>query len=266
MYYIHGFNEIEQARLVSQAKVLEDMIFEKIDYSDCKNILEIGCGVGAQTEILLNKYPDAHITGIELSEVQLNTAKAYLNSKYDSSRFTLLQMNAEELSFDENTFDAVYICWILEHVSNPQKIVGECFRVLNTRGQITITEVQNNNLYLVPQSDLIDAYWKKYNDLQIEMGGNPFVGVELGNYLFNSKFANAKTYSNNFLFDNNSPDERTKMVEYWTQLLLSGFEGLLNVNKVEIEDKQLLIDDLQRVKNHNGVFHYSCIQALAKKD
>lgn len=265
MTYIHGFNEIEQARLVSQAKVLEDMIFKKIDYSDSKNILEIGCGVGAQTEILLNKYPNAHITGIELSEVQLNTAKAYLNSKYDSSRFTLLQMNAEELSFDENTFDAVYICWVLEHVPNPQKIVGECFRVLNTRGQITITEVQNNNLYLVPQSDVIDNYWRKYNELQIEMGGNPYVGVELGNYLFNAKFNQVKTYSNNFLFDNNSPEQRTKMINYWTQLLLSGFDGLLNLNKVKAEDKQNLIDDLHKVRAHNGVFHYSCIQSFGKK-
>lgn len=265
MSYIHGFNEVEQARLVSQAKVLEDMIFEKIDYSGAKNILEIGCGVGAQTEILLNKYPEAHITGIEFSEIQLNTAKAYLNSKYDSSRFTLLQMNAEELSFEKNTFDAVYICWVLEHVPTPQKIVDECYRVLKTDGVISITEVQNNNLYLVPQSDVVDKYWKAYNNLQKELGGNPFVGLEIGNYLFNSKFNLVKTFSNNFLFDNNTPEERIKMVEYWTQLLLSGFEGLLKAKKVKVDDRQDLIDDLQKISDHNGVFHYSCIQAIGKK-
>ena len=246
--------------------MLEEMIFDKIDYSRCKNILEIGCGVGAQTEILLNKYPEAHITGVELSDVQLNTAKAYLNSKYDSSRFTLLQMNAEELSFEENTFDAVYICWVLEHVPNSQKIVGECYRVLNPKGVITITEVQNNNLYLVPQSDAIDSYWRKYNELQLEMGGNPFVGVEIGNYLFNATFSKIKRYSNNFIFDNNSPAERSKMIDYWTNLLLSGFEGLLKAKKVKPEDKQRLIDDLQKISEHNGVFHYSCIQAIGKKE
>ena len=161
---------------------------KKIDFSACKSILEIGCGVGAQTEILLNKYPNAHITGVEVSEVQLNTANAYLNSKYDSTRFTLLQMNAEELSFASNTFDAVYICWVLEHVSDPQKIVDECFRVLDTNGIISITEVQNNNLWLIPKSDFILDYWHKYNQLQIELGGNPYVGVEIGNFINNSGF------------------------------------------------------------------------------
>ena len=265
MTYIHGFNEIEQARLVSQAKVLEDMIFEKIDYSDCKNILEIGCGVGAQTEILLNNYPDAHITGVELSEVQLNTAKAYLNSKYDSSRFTLLQMNAEELTFNEHTFDAVYICWVLEHVPNPQKIIDECYRVLAPGGIISITEVQNNNLWMIPKSDFLLNYWDKYNQLQLEMGGNPFVGVEIGNFIEKAGFKENKIYSQTFLYDNNQPQKREIMVNYWGDLMLSGFDNLLENKRVEEKDRGKIKSEMHKIISENGVFHYSFIQCLVKK-
>ena len=265
MSYIHGFDPVEQHRLVSQAKVLEAMIFEKIDYSGCNNILEIGCGVGAQTEILLNRYPNVHVTGIELSDAQLNTAKSYLSSKFDPSRFSLYQMNAESLTFKSNTFDGVYICWVLEHLSNPQKVVNECYRVLDKNGFISITEVQNNNLYLVPHSDFIFDYWKKYNDLQIKMGGNPFVGIEIGNFLFNAYFNNISVYPNNFLLDNNKPKERKILANYWTNLLLSGFNNLLENKLVKESDKEKLIHAIKSIDNHNGVFHYSCIQGKAIK-
>ena len=109
MAYIHGFDEVEQERLVTQAKILEKKVFEKIDFSSCKKILEIGCGVGAQTELLINRFPNSHITGIELNATQLNTANAYLNSKYDSLQFDLHQMDASNLDFEDNSFDAIYI-------------------------------------------------------------------------------------------------------------------------------------------------------------
>jgi len=40
-----------------------------------KKILEVGCGVGAQTEILLRRFPKTHVTGIDLNDKQLEAAK-----------------------------------------------------------------------------------------------------------------------------------------------------------------------------------------------
>lgn len=266
MSYIHGFDEIEQKRLVTQSKVLEDIIFEKIDFTGRDKILEVGCGVGAQTEILLNKYPSSHITGIELSEVQLNTAKTYVNSKFDTSRFSLNEMNAEEMMFEDNSFDAIYICWVLEHVKNPQKVIDECYRVLKKGGVISISEVQNNSLFFVPESKVLSEYWNKYNTLQIEMGGNPFVGVEIGNFLFNSHFSDIETYPRGFILDNNSRDKRNIMVDYWCNLMLSGFDELVENNSVLLSEKDLIISEINKVKEENGVFHYTFIQGKASKN
>ena len=265
MTYIHGFNEIEQARLVSQAAVLEDKIFKNIDFKGATKILEIGSGVGAQTEILLKRYPEAHITGVELSEVQLNTAKSYIGSKFDKSRYSYYNANAETLPFENDSFDAVYICWVLEHVPNPQRIIDECFRVLKPKGIITISEVQNNNLWLIPKSEIILNYWNKYNDLQLKLGGNPFVGVEIGNFIYNSGFKNIETSSRNFLYDNSMPNHREMMVDYWLNLLLSGFDNLLKHNKVKIEDKSIIVSEMKKVSQVNGVFNYAFIQSTGKK-
>jgi len=265
MSYIHGFDAVEQKRLVAQAEVLAPKIFERIDFSDRKHILEVGSGVGAQTGILLNKYPKAHVTGIELSEAQFTTAQTYLSDNFSADRYSLHLANAEQMPFQHNSFDAIYICWVLEHVSSPQKIIDECYRVLVPGGLISITEVQNNNLYIVPKSTFLEEYWHKYNQLQLQMGGNPFVGVEVGNYLHQSGFQQNNIYSQTFLYDNNTPHDRSVLIEYWTNLMLSGFDNLLLYNMVKAEDRSRIISEMAKARANNGVFHYSFIQAAGVK-
>ena len=265
MSYIHGFDQAEQQRLVAQAIFLEDSIFEKINFSGRKKILEVGCGVGSQTDILLNRYPNSHVTGVDISSDQLDKAKIYLQSKHSSSHFSLQQMDAMAMSFPENTFDAIHICWVLEHVSNPQQIVDECYRVLSKGGIIFITEVNNNNLYFIPQSSILDSYWNKFNALQIQMGGNPFVGVQIGNYAFSAGFENISTIVQSFLLDNNQVKKREQMINYWTDLMLSGFDSLLENNKVTYSEKNIIIKEMNKVKTNNGVFHYAFIQASGIK-
>jgi len=265
-HYLHGFDEVEQARLVSQAKVLEEKIFENIDFNNPKTILEIGCGVGAQTEILLKRYPNAHVTAIELSEVQLNTANAYLSSKIPQEKYTLHQMNAEQMSFDDNAFDAIYICWVLEHVTNPLSVLKEAQRVLKPNGIIYCTEVQNNHLHLEPYSDFLMDYWQKYNRLQIDMGGDPFVGVKLGHLLADAGFSEINIYPQHMLHDKRDIKGRERLVNYWTELMLSGFNNLLDHKKVEPNDREKIISEMNTIKTHEqGVFSYLFMQARATK-
>lgn len=65
--YLHGFSHEEQARLVRQARLTESTIFRNIDYSGARRLMEVGSGVGAQTEILLRRFPDLHATCVDLS-------------------------------------------------------------------------------------------------------------------------------------------------------------------------------------------------------
>ncbi|KMN47177.1 methyltransferase, partial [Chromobacterium violaceum] len=69
--YIHGFSAAEQARLVRQARFSEAMVYRDVDFSGVQKLLEVGCGVGAQTEILLRRFPDVGITGLDFSQRQL---------------------------------------------------------------------------------------------------------------------------------------------------------------------------------------------------
>ena len=49
--YLHGFSSEEQDRLRRQARFGEHTIYQDVNFSRVKNLLEVGCGVGAQSEI-----------------------------------------------------------------------------------------------------------------------------------------------------------------------------------------------------------------------
>ena len=65
-----------------------------------------------------------------------------------------------------------------------------------------------------------------FNDYQLELGGDPFVGAKLGNLLQAVGYRDIATEVRPIHLDNRAPGERAEFLAYWTELLLSGAPGL----------------------------------------
>lgn len=65
--YIHGYSEREQLRLNEQSIILEELIHAGTNYKTNELILEVGCGIGAQSIILAKRNPKANFIGIDIS-------------------------------------------------------------------------------------------------------------------------------------------------------------------------------------------------------
>src|SRR5258708_37027100 len=76
--YLHGYSEHERDRLHRQARFLEPMVHDRLPFRRRRRLLEVGAGVGAQTEILLRHFPGIHITGIEINAAQIEAARRLL--------------------------------------------------------------------------------------------------------------------------------------------------------------------------------------------
>lgn len=94
--YIHGFSATEQARLIEQARMLEPNIHSKIDLSKASTVLDLGCGVGAQSSILLKKWPKVRVTGVDGSPEQLAAAEKLLRLQVRTGRCVLVQSEASK--------------------------------------------------------------------------------------------------------------------------------------------------------------------------
>jgi SAM-dependent methyltransferase len=264
--YLHGYTHDEQDRLYHQAAFLADAVHDRLPFRRCRELLEVGCGVGAQTEILLRHFPGLNVTGVDRSTDNLRRAKAHLaRTPWAKGRFRLQQAAAETLPFAVDQFDGAFLCWILEHVGDPARSLAEVRRVLRSGSPVVVTEVMNATFFLDPWSPNTLRYWRAFNDAQLELGGDPYVGAKLGNLLLGNGFEDIRTEVRTFHLDNRLPGERTEFLTYWTELLLSGAPALAKAGKVPADVVAGMQVELQRVaRDPDAVFFYSFVQARAR--
>lgn len=263
--YLHGFSDREQKRLYTQATFLEPWVYEHVDLKRVTELLEVGCGVGAQTGLLLKRFPHLHVTGVDASAKQVSQARRHLAREVRAGRVELSVQDASRMSFGDSVFDGAFLCWLLEHVSDPVAILRETLRALKPGGVIYCTEVQNASFFIEPYSPATLKYWFEFNEQQWAMRGDPFVGAKLGNLLLNAGFQNISTRLVHFHFDSRAPKQRAEFIKYWTELLLSGARALERSKRVTKHLVMQMTQELDVVsRSHESVFFYTAVQARAE--
>ncbi|MDF2156538.1 class I SAM-dependent methyltransferase [Algoriphagus sp. CAU 1675] len=260
--YIHGYLPDEQQRLLAQAGVLSPLIYPKIDFAGCKHLLEIGSGVGAQTAVLLQLYPDIDITCVDYSENQLETARKNLEAFSDRQIDFILQ-DARNLKLERN-FDSAFICWALEHIAEPKKVLESMKKHLVPGAKVWITEVFNSSFYAYPEMAGLTKYYKAYNEFQINLGGDPDIGAKLGNLLLEAGFSKIQLHPGGFHVDQRNPEQLLKLTQYWKTLMKSATAEMKNSGSIFEEDVLAMERDLDELTLHrDAVFSYQFIQASA---
>src|SRR6187549_1297755 len=98
-------------------------------------VLEVGVGTG----INLSLYPkDSAITGIDFSSSMLEKARERAVRKDVPHRVRLLQMDAADLKFADDSFDIVYAPYLISVVPDPVKVAQEMSRVCRPGGRVII--------------------------------------------------------------------------------------------------------------------------------
>lgn len=264
--YIHGFEKKEQDRLIDQADFLEPYVYQGVDLEFTKTLLEVGCGVGAQTKILCRRFPKIKIDGIDLSEAQLKTASKFLAKELKSGQVQLSQQDAQKMKLKKSDYDAAFICWFLEHVPNPALVLKNVYKNIKPGGKVYISEVFNHSLFMEPYSPAYLKYWFEFNDLQWEMKGHPHVGAQLGNLLKAAGFKNINVEIRPFHFDSREPEKRSAFIDYFFDILLSAEEKLIEQKRVSPELLKKMKQEVEIAKkSKNSVFYYSYVRATATK-
>jgi phosphatidylethanolamine/phosphatidyl-N-methylethanolamine N-methyltransferase len=97
-------------------------------------VLEVGVGTGINAPL----YPrDCSVTGIDLSSSMLEKARERVARK-DVRNVRLLQMDAANLKFADDTFDIVYAPYVISVVPDPVAVAREMRRVCRSGGRIVI--------------------------------------------------------------------------------------------------------------------------------
>ena len=98
-------------------------------------VLDVGCGTGELLSRLAARFPDAGLAGLDPVPEMLQVAREKLRPDVD------LRVGwANELPWQDNSFDIVISCNMFHYVTRPVAAIREMERVLRPGGQMVITD------------------------------------------------------------------------------------------------------------------------------
>ena len=100
-----------------------------------QRILEVGVGTGLSLPYFRS---DARVTGIDVSAEMLAKARRRVERRKLKQVDALLEMDAENMSFADNSFDAVLALYVASVVPNPTQFAAEMRRVCRPGGTIVV--------------------------------------------------------------------------------------------------------------------------------
>jgi len=112
-----------------------EKLLDVLNISECKSILDVGCGTGALTEYIAD-HTDGNITGIDFSPKAIEFAQSRTKKKQD--RLTFQVMDMDEINFPSKSFDTVLSVDTLYFVNNLDKTIDAIRGSLQEKGQMGI--------------------------------------------------------------------------------------------------------------------------------
>ena len=107
---------------------------DRMNIQPGERVLEVGVGTG----INLGLYPkDCTVTGIDFSGQMLEKARER-SARKGMRHVRLLQMDAADLKFADDSFDIVYAPYLISVVSDPVKVAREMYRVCRPGGRVIV--------------------------------------------------------------------------------------------------------------------------------
>jgi cyclopropane fatty-acyl-phospholipid synthase-like methyltransferase len=98
-------------------------------------ILDVACGKGGTTRFLLNYFDAESVTGINISEKQLETCRAL------APGCTFVQMSATEIAFPAASFDNVICVEAAHHFVTREMFIAGAHRVLVPGGRLVLSDI-----------------------------------------------------------------------------------------------------------------------------
>jgi ubiquinone/menaquinone biosynthesis C-methylase UbiE len=261
---VHGYSGRERERLADQADTLAELLHADTSYPAGSVVLEVGCGVGAQTVSLARRSPEATIVAIDISEESLTAAQERIRSAgYRNVVFQ--QADVYSLTFAPDTFDHVFTCFVLEHLSQPREALAHLKEVLKPDGTTTVIEGDHGSAYFHPESTSARQAIRCLIELQARAGGDSLIGRRLYPLLVDSGFRHI-TVSPRMVYVDES---RPQLVEGFTRNTFTAMvegvrEPALAAGLIDEETWERGIRDLYRTAEVGGTFCYTFFKAVAR--
>lgn len=106
----------------------------------CQQVLDVAIGTADLTLEMLRQQKAEHITGLDLSKEMMRIGLQKVQKKGLAEKVTFQQGSAQDMPYEENTFDAVTCAYGVRNFANLDEGLSEMHRVMKPGGQLLILE------------------------------------------------------------------------------------------------------------------------------
>ena len=262
--YVHGYGEREGRRLKDQARTLADLLHGGLKFAPGARVLEAGCGVGAQTLELACRCPRAHFVAIDASAASLAKAEAAAR-RAGLGNVEFHQADIFALPFAPRSFDAVFVCFVLEHLADPLRALRALARAMKPGGALVVIEGDHGSTLFHPESAYARRAIQAQVDLQAAAGGDANIGRRLYPLMTDAGLVDVRVEPRQVYVDGANPawaDGFT--LKTYTAMIAGVRERALAAGLIEAADFDRGVADLARCASSDGVFAYTFFRATAR--
>jgi SAM-dependent methyltransferase len=266
MTYVHGYTTRETQRLLEQSLILEDLLHTGTSFQKGEKVLEAGCGVGAQARILAHRNPDAIFECVDLSQESVEQAREVARQE-DLKNVTFNQADIFKLPFRPSSFNHVFVCFVLEHLSDPMDALGIFMGLLKPGGTITVIEGDHGSGFWTPETVESRMAWKGLIDSQISLGHDPNIGRRLYPLLNAAGFIIRDVSPRWVYADQGSPILLQGVInQIIAPMVYSAERQVLESGYVSQDEWSKGLNDIREVARHSeGTFFYTWFKGVGLK-
>ena len=119
-------------------------------------ILDVACGTADSTVQIAKSIENAEISGIDISDGMLKIGEEKVRQLGLSDRISFSKSPAENIDFQDDTFDAVFVAFGVRNFSDRMKGLSEIMRVLKPQGSLFVLELSE------PQNVIVRWFYNLY--------------------------------------------------------------------------------------------------------
>jgi len=263
--YVHGHSDRESERLDYQASKLAELLHHDTHYPPGSRVLEAACGVGAQTVILARNSPGAEFVSVDISPESLATAKDRV-SREGILNVAFRRADMYDLPFGRETFDHVFVCFLLEHLPDPLLALNNLKGILRAKGTLTVIEGDHGSALFYPDNPEAHRVIDCLVQLQRQAGGNALIGRELWHLMTDAGFTDVTVSPRQVYADQSRPDSIEGVKHIFIAMIEGVREEAIIRGLVDKETWDKGIRDLYRTTEQGGTFCYTFFKVVGRKE
>lgn len=263
--YVHGYHAHENERLQAQAGTLVDLLHADTHYPPGSRVLEAGCGVGAQTITLARQSPGAAFTSIDISAESVAGAKRAVEAAgLTNVRFQ--QADLFDLPFAAESFDHVFVCFVLEHLARPAEALTILRGLLRPGGTLTLIEGDHGSTYFHPDSAAAHRAIQCQVALQRQAGGNALIGRQLYPLMVGAGLEAVRVSPRLVYVDGSRPDLADGFTRKTFTAMIEGVrDRAIAARLIDADAFDAGVQALYRTAEADGVFCYTFFKGVGEK-